>query len=97
MVSNTSSTCMEALAKGIPVIITSNNNFVDQNPIPINFPKEVWALCNDANEFKNAIKYLLLGSSSRRNNFLNNFGKKVLKDYFEPVTSENIQTLLNLN
>jgi len=96
MVGNTSSTCMEALAKGKPVIITSNDNFIDQNPIPVDFPKEVWAICSNSNEFRLAIKSLLLNAHLKKQSFQIDYGKKVLEEYFEPITSEGLNTFLNI-
>ena len=95
MIGNTSSTCLEALAKGKPVIISCNNNFVDQNPIPNEYPKKFWSICNTSKEFRLALKSLILNKNYKKNENTNSFAKNVLADFFEPVSEKSLNSFLN--
>ena len=66
LVGNTSSTCMESLARGKPVIISCNDNFTDQNPIPNNIPRSFWALSGNSAEFKTAVRSMLLSKENKK-------------------------------
>ena len=45
LISMASSLCLEALAKGIPVLIQGSSGRLTQNPIPELVPKLLWKIC----------------------------------------------------
>ena len=51
-----SSTCVEALSKGINTVVLGNENGITQNPIPEEMASNMWKICYGADEVK---KYLL--------------------------------------
>lgn len=55
----TSSTCVEALAKGLATIIIGNENGLTQNPIPEDLPKDMWRLCYGLEEIVNHITEIM--------------------------------------
>jgi len=97
MVGNTSSTCMEALAYGVPVIIVGNQDGITQNPIPNSVSKTMWELCYTVDEFKNAVKRLCTDADKRKSTEYIDVAKKIREEYFELVTREGVMKFLNLD
>jgi len=97
LVGNTSSTCMESLARGKPVIISCNDNFTDQNPIPNNIPRSFWALCGNSAEFKTAVRSMLLSKENKKYEVIKKIRMDILADYFEPVTDQGVKKFMNIN
>lgn len=59
-ISNTSSTCLEALAKGKAVLIVgSQRGSVTQNPIPDDVNKDFWAVVNSVNDITKELNRFL--------------------------------------
>jgi hypothetical protein len=85
LISNTSSTCLESLAKGVPVVILGNPTGVTFNPIPETVSEEIWRLCHSENDLMDAIKYFRRNYSSKRNQY-EKIGLQIRAHYFEPVT-----------
>lgn len=95
MIGNDSSTCLETLAIGIPVIIIGSQSGLTQNPIPENVNKDIWMICYTPKELSDTISHFLNISNEERDNF-----KKIREEiramYFEPVTRESVRKFLRL-
>jgi len=92
VISNASSVSLEALAKGVPVIIVAPLTGVVQNPIPKEVSNDVWRIIYTPDQLKEAIDYfnnpeLIEKLDATFNSVKNNF--------FEPVTKQRIQKFLN--
>ena len=92
VISNASSVSLEALAKGVPVIIVAPLTGVIQNPIPKTVTSEIWKTIYTSNQLKEAIDYF---NDSKLIHKLEPAFNSVKNDFFEPVTKQGIQTLLN--
>ena len=92
---NASSTCMETLAIGIPVIIIGSQSGLTQNPIPENVNKDIWTICYTPEELSDAISHFLNISNEERDN-LKKIGEEIRAMYFEPVTREGVRKFLRL-
>lgn len=95
MIGNTSSTCLETLAIGIPVIIIGSQSGLTQNPIPENVNKDIWRICYSPEELSDAISHFLNISNEERN-ILKKIGEEIRAMYFEPVTRESVRKFLRL-
>ncbi len=95
MIGNASSTCLETLAIGIPVIIIGSQSGLTQNPIPENVNKDIWMICYTPKELSDAISYFLNISNEERDN-LGKIGEEIRAMYFEPVTRESVRKFLRL-
>lgn len=93
LVSNTSSTCLEALAKGIPVAVIASTNRPLQNPIPRSVPNDLWRVCFGAQEVAAAIRELPAEARSSRNDAL---AYSVREEFVEPVTEAGVVAFLQL-
>jgi len=96
MIGNASSTCLETLAIGIPVIIIGSQSGLTQNPIPENVNKDIWRICYTPEELTDAINHFLNISDKERDN-LKKIGEEIRAMYFEPVTRESVRKFLKLD
>ncbi|MBF0358612.1 MAG: hypothetical protein HQL70_08375 [Magnetococcales bacterium] len=94
-VSNASSTCVEALTFGVPVIIIITPNSISGNPIPKEIAKEMWRESIGIDDFIEAVKFY---RSQDQETLLHNrkLGQKIINDYFEPVTRASVLHFLQL-
>ncbi len=97
IVGNASSTCMEALAYGVPVVVVGSQNGVTQNPIPDSIPKAMWELCYTSDELAAAIQRLCFEVDDEVMSEFVRIGRQIRKEYFEPVTREGIMKLLGID
>ena len=96
LIGNASSTCMESLALGIPVIIIGSQSDLSQNPIPVAITNKIWKLAYTSDEISTCIEgFLNLGHFEIEE--LSVIMKKIKEEYFEPVTKENVRFFLKLN
>jgi len=95
MIGNTSSTCLETLAIGIPVIIIGSQSGLTQNPIPENINTDIWAIRYTPEELSDAISHFLNISDEERDN-LKRIGEEIRAMYFEPITRESVRKFLRL-
>jgi len=91
VISNTSSTCVEALALGVPVIILNGGSSINQNPIPITISKNIWDECDNQIDFNTAFTRLYLNKNIQEHS---NTAKLVRKEFFEPVTTKSVNNFL---
>lgn len=95
LIGNTSSTCVEALAKGVPVIIIESQSGLTQNPIPENIKEDIWVLCYTAEELTKAMLFY----TDRDEGMVKKHelvAQKIKEDYFEPVKNRSVRRFLRL-
>ena len=95
LISAASSTCMETLAKGIPVIVAGSNSGLTYNPVPETLTDDIWRLCYTSQEMEDAIQFYKSRSREKIREH-EAVGKRIREEYFEPVTSEAVRRLLGL-
>ena len=89
---NGSSTAMQALAAGVPVLLLGSRQSITLNPIPKNLPERAWAFCFSAEESAAALSKLLECSPD----FMRNVARKTREEYFSKPNVENVRALLGL-
>lgn len=94
MIGHNSSTCVEAIALGVPVIVVDDGQGFDKNPVPKSISNDVWRLCHTAKELAQAIEIFLhlLPSSSDR---IMQISREVKREFFEPITRDGTCRLLS--
>ena len=93
LIGNASITSVEALAKGIPVILVGESNGIIQNPIPEGIPAEIWKICFSTAEINQAIEYFI-NTQKVHSGLYSKIGHEIRKNYFCPVTRENSRNFL---
>lgn len=93
LVSNASSVSLEALTKGVPVIIIAATSGIVQNPIPENVSRKIWKLVRNASELNFAIDYF---KTKPFHENIDDFAY-VKKEYFEPISRISVRNLLKLD
>lgn len=96
MIGNSSSACLETIARGIPVIIIGSQSGLTQNPIPESIKEDIWKLCYTTEELKEAIHFYADRDEKtiERHRLI---GEKIREEYFEPVTREAVRKFLELD
>lgn len=95
VITNASSIALEAVAKGVPVIIVAPKTGVLQNPIPEKVNKDCWSICYSTSDIKNEILNFKLMKKNRFN-FMK-IGNKVRSDYFQEVTRDSVQNFVRVS
>ena len=95
IMSSASSTCMETLAKGIPVIIIGNRHGLSHNPIPETITEDIWRMCYSSEEIAEAVRFYQQRTPEKIKEH-EEVGKKIREEYFEPVTREGVRRFLQL-
>lgn len=93
IMSSASSTCMETLAKGIPVIVVGNSFGLTHNPIPETITSDIWRLCYSPEEIKKAIQFYKSRGPEKIKEH-EEIGRRIREEYFEPVTREGVRQFL---
>ena len=96
VISSMSITCLEAIALGIPVIYIKRSIGLSFKSIPEEISKTMWRNCSSKQEIVNAIDFFTK-KTLYKSKIQRNIGKKVRKNYFEPVTKKNVLNFLNLD
>jgi len=96
LITEASSTCVEALACGVSVIIIENPHGLTYDPLPENVPQELFRRTKTLDEINNAIFSFLNESDSLRER-KRLLSKQLREGYFEPVTKEGISNFLRMN
>ena len=95
LVTEASSTCLEAFAYGIPVIIIENPTGLTYDPVPKDISKDLFLKCKIAEDFSNAIfHFLSYTSMQKRKN--QKRGSEIREKYFEKVTKKGIYAFLDI-
>lgn len=95
LISEASGTCLEALACGVPVVVIHNNEGLTYDPIPVSIPDQLYMNVISAEELAFAIDFYI-NSSSNKKEEQRSQGKWVKENYFEPLTGEGINKLINI-
>ena len=95
IMSSASSTCMETLAKGMPVIIVGNRHGLTHNAIPKTITEDIWRLCYTHEEIVDAIQFYKNRGQEKIEEH-EQVGRKIREEYFEPVTGEGVRRFLGL-
>lgn len=93
LIGSTSTTLLETLTRGIPVIVIGSQNGITQNPIPDSVDKRIWRVCYNQEELSNAVEQFL--NISDKDQFLK-IGENIRNEYFEPVTREGVRRFLKV-
>jgi len=92
LITSASTTCMEALAIGVPVAIIGAKNQILQNPIPKSINDEYWSICYSSTEL---IGFTKIIQKIEKNDLKTGLGS--IKDsYFKIPTEQNIKELINI-
>lgn len=95
LIGNASSTCVEALAKGVPVIVVGVPQGINENPIPADVAKDMWTLCTTPEEIVDAIHFFQRRSAAAAREYEAMSGR-IREEYFEPVTPRGIREFLEI-
>ena len=93
LISNSSSVCLESLAKGVPVIIVGSAIGVTQNPIPSQLAPEMWCEVHNATTLSESVQRYNISRSDDRISF-QVIGSKIRADYFNQVTIASVQNFV---
>jgi len=87
LVGKQSSSCVEALTKGVFVVIIGNHRGITENPIPDNLAKDRWQICYGEAEITEIIK------TQAKFGFIKNeeTAKEVCRDCFQEVTRDSVR------
>src|SRR5207247_750277 len=95
LMTNASSVSLEALVKGVPVIIVGASTGITQNPIPCTMPTDCWKIVYTSLECATVIQHMqCLSDDEKRRMYQRNDHLK--KSFFEPVTRCSVLKFLNL-
>ena len=89
LITEASSTCLEAMACGVPVIMMENQEGLIFDSIPSTISEKIYRKVRTKNQLIQAIKYFIFLDINDVNQ-LELEGKKVRKNYFEPITKNGI-------
>lgn len=95
VITSASSTCIETLAMGIPVIVVVSRAGLAQNPIPESIKSDSWRLCHSEKELLDAIGYYRALDQEAIERYREE-GKAIRDEFFTPVTKESTRTFLLL-
>lgn len=95
LVSNASSVSLEALAKGVPVIIVAPQNGVVQNPIPQGVSNDAWSIVYNSIELEVEIMRFKEFTTAHKD-FFDQLSLDVRRNYFNQVTRKNTLAFLEI-
>ena len=96
LITEASSTCLEAFAYGKPVIIVENPTGLTYDPVPKNIPNYLFKRCKESAGIREAIdKFLVFNDKELRRN--QKKGNEIRKEYFEKVSSEGVKRFLDIS
>jgi hypothetical protein len=94
LVGNASSTSLEALAFGVPVVVIGSLTSITQNPISEDIPSFMWDISYNVNDLCESINKLVLKINNDSKKKIINEGIKIKAKYFEPVNYKNVNNFL---
>jgi len=95
LVTEASSTCLEAMATSVPVIMMENQEGLTFDPIPDRIPKELYRKIRTEEQLIAAIDYYFnFNSEDLEQQKIRS--KKVREDYFEPITKDGVNRFMNI-
>jgi hypothetical protein len=95
LISEASGTCLEALAMGTPVIVFNNDQGLSFDPIPESIPKHLYRNIISKEQLTSSIEFYVNSSLDKKND-QKSYGNWVKENYFEPITTDGINKLLNI-
>lgn len=95
VVSNTSSSCLQALAKGIPLVVASHPG-LSLNPIPKEVDHSLWTQCYTSKDLLDALWSCFQETNTTRER-RESEAIHVARAFFEPVTKEATRKFLRLD
>ena len=96
LITEASSTCLETLACGIPVIMMENQSGLTYDSIPERVSEKMYKKVRSPLQLLKAMEYFN-NSNFENNKLIIAESKKVRKDYFEPITQEGINRFIDLD
>jgi len=90
-----SSSLMEALTYGVPVIVLGKTNGISQNPIPRDVDNRIWDICYSPKEIAVKIVHYLNLTVDEKSD-IKEVGNIVKRDYFEPISLKGVLELLSI-
>ena len=94
LITEASSTCLEAIACGVPVIMMENEEGLTYDSIPNNIPDMLYRKVRSKEQLINSIQYYIdLTNDDRIQQKIDSM--KVRELYFEPISSEGVNMLVN--
>jgi hypothetical protein len=94
LITEASSTCLEALAVGVPVIIMVNETGLTYDPVPMTTPRAVFRKVRTGRELIEAISSFATRSAHEIKE-QRAIGDRIRADYFEPITDIGIARLMD--
>jgi hypothetical protein len=95
LIGNYSSTCVEALARGIPAIIVGGQSGFTHNPIPTDIPSSIWKLCYAVSELTAAVRRFLARTPEEIAEH-DRMGKWIRDRYFKKVDRQSVREFFRL-
>jgi hypothetical protein len=96
LIGSTSTTLLETISRGIPVIVVGSQNGLTQNPIPKTVSQKVWSLCYTPDEMGVAINYYLNCTETEKKDIYD-IGNTVREQYFERIVPKEVKKFLELD
>jgi hypothetical protein len=96
LISAASSTCVQAIARGVPVAIVGKPGFPTQNPIPKIVPKDLWRVCYNPIDLTTAVCFYANLNIARVNELMT-LGSNCRSELFEQVTRIAVTGFLGLD
>lgn len=93
LVSEASSTCLEAVACGVPVIVVQNDEGLAHNPFPAKIPIHLYSNIRTADELSKALNCYIKMTDNEVEKQISD-AKWVRENYFEPISVEGVHNLL---
>jgi hypothetical protein len=96
LITEASSVCLEAMACGIPVIMMENQEGLTYDSIPSRVSKNMFRKVRSDDQLTEAMIYFI-NANDKISKQLEIDSKKIREDYFEPVTQEGINRLMDIS
>ena len=95
LVTEASSTCLEALASGVPVVIIENETGLTYDPVPAAIPQAMFRRVRSSADLVDAIAHFATlpeGAVDEQRAH----SKKIRADYFEPITPDGMSRFMDM-
>lgn len=95
LITEASSTCLESIAIGVPVILIKREDGLFQNPLPKGIDEKMYSICSSVDELNDALIHYLKMSRVEREN-LKIKGHMIREQYFQPITKEGTNRFMGI-
>jgi hypothetical protein len=95
LIGNYSSTCVEALARGIPAVLVGGQSGFTHNPVPTDIPSSIWVLCYEVTELIAAVRRFLRRTPDEIAEH-QQIGKWIRDRYFRKVDRQSVREFFRL-